>query len=87
MSYRVLWAPNAEIKFDQFLQQSPRDQRSLALAARELDRRLMQDPIDFGESRYENMRIGFVHPLGTQFEVMDDVRTVIVHDVWRIDRM
>jgi hypothetical protein len=32
------------------------------------------------------MRIGFVEPPGIQFEVMDDVRTVIVHDVWRIDR-
>ena len=32
------------------------------------------------------MRVGFVFPLGVQFEVMDDVRTVIVHDVWRIDR-
>jgi hypothetical protein len=30
--------------------------------------------------------VGFVHPLGVQFEVMDDVQTVIVHDVWRIDR-
>ena len=86
MSYRVLWTPNAEVKFEQFLLQSPLDQKSLALAARELDRRLMQSPNDFGESRYENMRIGFVRPLGIQFEVMDDVRTAIVHDVWRIDR-
>jgi hypothetical protein len=26
------------------------------------------------------MRIGFVRPLGVQFKVMDDVRTVIVYD-------
>ena len=39
----------------------------------------------FGESRYDAVRVGFVLPLGVQFEVFDDVRTVIVYDVWRID--
>jgi hypothetical protein len=40
----------------------------------------------FGESRYDKMRIGFLNPLGVDFEVMDDLRTVVVHDVWRITR-
>jgi hypothetical protein len=43
-------------------------------------------PNKFGESRYDTVRIGFVSPLGVQFEVMQDVRTVVVYDVWRIDR-
>jgi hypothetical protein len=46
----------------------------------------MTDPTAFGESRYDTIRVGFAYPLGVQFEVMDDVRTAIVHDVWRIDR-
>ena len=56
------------------------------MAAKEIDRHLLTNPHDFGESRYGVMRIGLVWPLGVQFEVMDDVRTVIVHDIWRIDR-
>jgi hypothetical protein len=47
---------------------------------------LIAVPNEFGESRYELIRIGFAFPFGVQFEVMDDVRTVIVHDVWRIDQ-
>jgi hypothetical protein len=83
--YRVLWAPSAEEMLEQLLQASS-DPQLLATAARELDRRLINDPNGFGESRYELIRIGFVFPLGIQFEVMDDVRTVIVHDAWRIDQ-
>jgi hypothetical protein len=42
-------------------------------------------PLAFGESRFEGVRIGFVFPLGVHFEVLDDVQTVIVYDVGRID--
>ncbi len=66
--------------------QAASDAAVLASAARQIDRHLLAAPTSFGESRYDTIRIGFVYPLGIQFEVMDDVRTVIVHDVWRIDR-
>ena len=85
MQHRVLWAPDAEDKLEQFLKKSS-DPSILAAAARQIDQYLIAAPTAFGESRYEAMRVGFVYPLGVQFEVMDDVRTVIVHDVWRIDR-
>ena len=85
MQYRVLWAPHAEVVFERLAAASS-DPGALAAAAREVDQQLFAAPYDFGESRYGAMRIGFVDPLGIQFEVMDDVRTVIVHDDWRIDR-
>jgi hypothetical protein len=85
MQYRVLWAPYAEDKL-QLLLESSTDAGIVANAAREIDRYLFGNAGKFGESRYGNMRIGFVTPLGIQFEVMEDVHTAIVHDVWRIDR-
>ncbi len=57
----------------------------LIAAARQIDEELVADPHAFGESRYDSVRIGFALPLGVHFEVIDDVRTVIVYDVWRID--
>jgi hypothetical protein len=50
-----------------------------------IDRHLIADPNGFGESRYDTVRVGFAYPLGVQFEVMDDVHTAVVYDVWRID--
>jgi hypothetical protein len=85
MQYRVLWAPDAEDKLEQFLKNTSYPS-NLAATAREIDLRLITAPKEFGESRYDAMRVGFMFPLGVQFEVMDEVRTVIVHDVWRIDR-
>lgn len=55
-------------------------------AAKEIDQHLSADPTGFGESRYDTVRVGFVRPLGLQFEVIEDVRTVIVYDIWRIDQ-
>jgi hypothetical protein len=85
MQHRVLWAPYAEDMLERLLQAAS-EPPLLAMAARQIDQCLMTDPRSFGESRYDMIRIGFMYPLGVQFEVMDDVRTVIVHDVWRIDR-
>ncbi len=84
MSYRVFWAPFAEQRLEALLQDVAA-QPHCAAAAREVDRRLMSDPGHFGESRFDAVRVGFVRPLGVQFEVFEDVRTVIVYDVWRID--
>ena len=85
MQFRVLWTPYAEARLAGFLQNDP-EPPILAGVARQIDQRLMDSPELFGESRFDANRVGYVYPLGVQFEVMDDVRTVIVHDVWRIDR-
>jgi hypothetical protein len=62
------------------------DESRIVAAARVLDSQLARDPLDVGESRYDTVRIGFELPLGIQFEVLQDVRTVIDYDVWWIDR-
>jgi plasmid stabilization system protein ParE len=85
MTYRVFWAPYAENRLGQIVQ-SASDTAAVAAAAREIDRHLAANPNAFGESRYDTVRVGFARPLGVQFEVMGDVRTVIVYDAWRIDR-
>ena len=86
MTYRVFWSPYAEERLERLLRGAA-DRDILAVAAREIDRQLAADPTAFGESRYETVRVAFLRPLGLQYEVLDDVRTVIVHDVWRINRM
>ncbi len=85
MTYRVLWSPHAEERLEQLLRDTT-EPAALAKTAGEIDGHLLGQPNEFGESRYDTVRIGFVHPLGVQFEVLEDVRTVIVYDVWRIDR-
>lgn len=44
---------------------------------------LARHPLDFGESRYDTVRIGVVAPLAVLFDVLDDPPTVIVLDIWR----
>ncbi len=85
MTWRVFWAPYAEQRLEALLQ-SAADAEQLAAAARRIDRHLVASPKTFGESRFDTVRVGFQPPLAVQFETLDDVRTVIVHDVWRIDR-
>lgn len=85
MKYRVLWSPYAEQRLEQILQTAV-DPLAIAAAARQIDRMLLVSPAVFGESRYDTVRIGFARPLAIHFEVMDDVRTVVVYDVWQIDR-
>ncbi len=85
MSYRVFWSPHAEKRLETILSNA-QDVSLLVLAAEEIDRYPAILPKEFGESRYDTIRIGFVPPLGVQFELLDDVQTAIVYDVWRIDR-
>ncbi|MBW8884586.1 MAG: hypothetical protein JF612_07380 [Planctomycetia bacterium] len=68
------------------LLQSAPDAANLVAAAKEIDHYLVADPKSFGESRYDTVHVGFVLPLGVQYECLDDVRTVIVYDVWRVVR-
>jgi hypothetical protein len=84
MTYRVLWTPHADERLTAIVAAAPAP-NLIAVAAREIDRRLAKKPRRFGESRYDTVRIGFVRPLGIHFEILEDVRTVVVYDVWRFD--
>lgn len=85
MSYRVFWHPHAEQQFETILTSTANDV-AFSNAAKEIDARLASDPMTYGESRYDTVRIGFCRPLGIHYEVLQDVETVIVYDVWRTDR-
>lgn len=85
MPYRVFWSPEAERFLEQLLTKAA-EPESLVAAARKVDRYLITDPQRFGESRYDNVRIGFEQPLAVQFEVLEDVRTVIVFHVRQMGR-
>jgi hypothetical protein len=82
MNYRILWAPDVEDYFDKILAKANAEERAkLAEAARVINQRLVDDPFNFGESRFEDVRIGFEPPLTVLFQVMPDVRTVIVFNL------
>jgi plasmid stabilization system protein ParE len=85
MTYRVFWSPRAEQRLEE-IAFAAADPKAVAAAARIIDERLVHDPRSFGESREENTRIAFYKMLGVEFEMLDDVQTVIVFDVWRIRR-
>jgi hypothetical protein len=84
VSYRVLWTPHAEERLEALLQDATA-RAEIAAAARDVDQQLLANPLDVGESRFEDVRVGFSLPLGVQFEVLLDVQTVVVYDVWRVD--
>lgn len=85
MQYRVLWSPQAESQLENLLDRAD-DAEQLADFAREVDRRLFADPDDFSESRFGDVRLGLIRPLGVLFEVHEDIRTVVVYSLWRTDR-
>jgi len=85
MRHHVFWIPEADVKLQDLIVQADDSQEVIRVAS-EIDRWLSRDPHKFGESRYENVRIGFIRPLAVQFEILEDDPTVIVLDVWRIVR-
>ena len=85
MNYRVFWFPDADRILSSLIEGSEKREEFLA-AAQEIDQHLTTDPCSFGESRYERSRIGFARPLAVYFEILRDVSTVVVYNVWRTDR-
>lgn len=82
MKHFVFWSPEADERL-QALIRSAEESSDLIRVVREIDVWLARHPLDFGESRYDTVRIGVVAPLAVLFEVLDDPPTVIVLDIWR----
>lgn len=83
MPYRVFWSPDAERRYTSLLSMTSQAAAdSLVKAARGIDKQLHLNPYDLGESRQEGIRIGFLEPLATEFEVLEDVKTVVVFNDW-----
>ncbi len=85
MPYRVFWSPDAERLFKNLHAAASSDAAALLQAASAIDTQLHENPHKLGESRQENVRIGFQQPLAVKYEVLEDVKTVVVFDVWRTD--
>lgn len=82
MSHFVFWAPAADEKLQEIIRAAD-DRSRLARIVREIDFWLARGPSDFGESRFETVRLGVVERVAVLFEVLDDPPTVIVLDIWR----
>ena len=85
MKHFVFWAPEADERLQSLIRGDDVDGR-VVRAVREIDFWLARGPLGFGESRYDTVRVGFVAPIAVQFDVLADPPTVIVLDIWRIDR-
>lgn len=85
MKYRILWIPDAEESFQQILDGERRSKYLLGDSVRTINTKLVTDPYEFGESRQDGVYIGFDGPLAVNYQIMDDVRTVVVFHIWRIE--
>lgn len=81
MKHFVFWFPSADKRLQEIFAASE-DKQALARTIKEIDRWLTKHPKEFGESRYENIRIAFHSPLGVLYEILDGPPTVIVLDIW-----
>jgi hypothetical protein len=76
-----LWSPEADESLQAILGRVG-ERSDLVRVAREIDFWLARAPLDFGESRFDTVRLGVVPPLAVLFDVLDDPPTVIVLDIW-----
>ena len=85
MSHAVFWVPEADEKLQALITAAPEEQ-GLIRIVREIDFWLARDPLHFGESRFDTVRLGVVRPIAVLFDVLDDPPTVIVLDIWNFER-
>jgi len=85
MRYRVAWTASAQEHLARVWLASDKRQ-SVTSAAASIDAELREDPESKGESRRAGVRILIVRPLGIQYEVIPEDRTVYVLSVWTTER-
>lgn len=83
MKYQVIWVTVAEHDLAAIWLDAP-DRKAVTSAVQVLDVKLRRDRLHLGESRKSSFhRVAFEHPLGIEFEVIEDDKKVIVQGVWR----
>jgi hypothetical protein len=82
MRHVVFWVPEADEKLQAIIT-AANAATDLIRVVREIDYWLARDPLDFGESRFDTVRLGVVRPLAVLFDVLEDPPTVIVLDIWQ----
>ncbi len=85
MNYRVLYVPEAEQSLEQIIKSENRSKFLLGDTVRSINKQLVANPFNFGESREAGFYIGFDRPLAINYQILEDVRTVVVIEIWRID--
>jgi len=82
MKFKVLWTHDASQDLAE-LWASSRLKIAITAAANSLDQVLARSPHEIGESRKGIQRIAFRSPLGIDFEIREDPKTVYVTRVWQ----
>ena len=83
MNYNVIWKRSADGQLASIWMDAD-DRAAITHAARALDRRLAVNPVEQGESRPNELRIGFELPLGVLYEIHEDQRLIQVVAVWKV---
>jgi|GEM_PF-740528 len=80
--FHVRWQPSAEQELA--LLWTLADERNrVTVAARRLEKKLKEDPLNAGESRWAGVRIVFESPLAVDFHVSETHRIVsVLHVRW-----
>ena len=82
MKWTVIWKTDAEGDLAK-LWMDAADRAGVTAAANRIDLLLRKDPLNTGESRAEDDRIYYEHPLAILFTVDELDRKVFVERVWR----
>lgn len=85
MRYRVAWTASAQEHLARIWLASEK-RPSITSAAAGIDAELREDPETKGESRRPGVRVLISRPLGVEYEVIADDRTVYVLAVWTAER-
>lgn len=84
MRYLVQWSKAAEGELTAAWNAAG-DRNAVALASHALDAALASDPLHFGKPRESSVsRVGFLHPLGVEYYVVEDDERVVVLGVFAV---
>ena len=84
MIFSVVWKGSAEESLAKVWLESS-DRAKITKAARKIDQALKHDADEQGESRFSNIRILIVPPLGVYFSATAQDRLARVLHVWKFD--
>ena len=83
MKWTVTWKPSAQHDLAEIWLRSL-NRRAITLAAAEIERLLLRDPLGVGESRDKDERLLIIFPLAVRYKVFPDDLLVSVQETWTI---